>query len=819
MKTTRVFICAMAMFCATALSANEGAKRETFTFSYFKEMVELESDSNEIAILLDDHSPSSAVEEILDDKDDLSIRSEFQLGEKWLVVKPKNKVCQKSLRESVKAKLKSPYAKFSTPVFRNAKGERTWIAPRLMIGFENDATEAQIANVLSRIAAKRESKKVSRRPRYQVELSLKDGIDTLDLANSLIALDGVKYCHPDLGFIGQTAYIPADPLYPSAWHLNNIGQSGGLVGFDIGAKIAWDITRGTSSVKVAILDSGVETNHPDFSGKISDVKNFTNEGSTTDVSPRNIFENHGTAVAGCTTAGMNNAVGSTAIAPDVRLAIARIGMNYSSTGNFTSYTSWITNAIYWAQTIGASVTNFSNEMPIEASDIATAYNDTREGVNLSVQTNAYVATAPKGLVHFASSGNGFPSPIVFPARLASVNAVGSVNRFGQRASYSQVGAELDLVAPGEEIVSVDRVGLPGYGSVSGNQDFCFFGGTSAASPVAAGVAALIASRYPNWTAQQIENQIRRFTQRTGGDLTNLSWPNNTFGNGLVRADLALQGQSWQLFSVSNRSFSQSGSEVTVMGFFISGTQAKKVLLRGVGPELTQFGVSGVMSDPKIVVYDASGNTVASNDNWNSVSNSSETRATTESVGAFSLIEASNSASLVLTLNPGAYTMHIIPSTGAAGVALAEVYDADASFNSRFMALSTRGKVQTGSGILIGGLGIQGTGPRRVLLRGIGPALTGFGVPGALADPTLTLFRHNQDGTATAVTSNDDWSTNSNTSEIITISQLVGAFSLTAGSKDAVLLVLLEPGLYSAHVNGKNGSTGIGLVEAYAVDPQ
>jgi hypothetical protein len=225
-----------------------------------------------------------------------------------------------------------------------------------------------------------------------------------------------------------------------------------------------------------------------------------------------------------------------------------------------------------------------------------------------------------------------------------------------------------------------------------------------------------------------------------------------------------------------------------------------------------------MSNPTITVYQGS-SPLASNDDWNQ-DNASEIRAVTESVNAFPLQEGSASAALVLNLNPGAYTVVMAGANGSTGVVLAEVYDADSAYTSRFVSLSTRGFVSTGDGILIQGIIVQGTGPRRVLVRGIGPGLTQYGVSNVLANPQMTVMRWN---TATqaydTVAYNDNWSTNSNAADIAAVGSQVGAFPLPSGSQDAALLLMLEPGMYTVLISGVGNGTGNALAEVYAVDPE
>jgi hypothetical protein len=160
------------------------------------------------------------------------------------------------------------------------------------------------------------------------------------------------------------------------------------------------------------------------------------------------------------------------------------------------------------------------------------------------------------------------------------------------------------------------------------------------------------------------------------------------------------------------------------------------------------------------------------------------------------------------MNGGSYTAQV---TGASstGIALAEIYDTAPAAGARLVNVSARAQVGTGNSILIAGFSVSGNVPRQVLIRGIGPTLTAFGVGGVLANPRLDLYRG-----AVLLQSNDDWG---GTGALSNAFALVGAFGLNgATSRDAALLVTLPPGSYTAQVSGVGNSTGVGLVEVYEV---
>lgn len=258
------------------------------------------------------------------------------------------------------------------------------------------------------------------------------------------------------------------------------------------------------------------------------------------------------------------------------------------------------------------------------------------------------------------------------------------------------------------------------------------------------------------------------------------------------------------------------SRAFIAGFVVSGTSPKPMLIRAVGPGLTQFGVGGALTNPRLQIYSGD-RVIAENDDW---TDSAAMRTTCESVGAFQLAPGSRDAALIVTLAPGSYSAHVV-ANGGAGVALVEVYDAENSQPAtQLINLSTRGFVDTGDGVLVAGFVVTGDAPKRVLIRGVGPALGGFGVAGVLADSTLKVFRGD-----VLVAQNDDWgapqgvvggAAPSSAAEIAGAAAATGAFNLPDGGKDAAIVVTLMPGAYSAVVTGANNATGAGLVEVYEI---
>ena len=251
----------------------------------------------------------------------------------------------------------------------------------------------------------------------------------------------------------------------------------------------------------------------------------------------------------------------------------------------------------------------------------------------------------------------------------------------------------------------------------------------------------------------------------------------------------------QPLNIATRMSVQTGDNVLIAGFIVTGPSGstKKVLIRGMGPSLTQFGVAGTLPDPFLELHKPDG-TVVSNDNW-------QQGDTSQIPNGFAPSDPRESV-LVATLTPGNYSAVVKGAHGETGVGIAELYDLDSASTAKLANISTRGFINTGDDVMIGGFIIGGNEPAKILVRAIGPTLTDFGVQGALADPTLEL--HDANGSSI---SNDDWR---ETQE----SEIIATTIPPNKDREPAILAILAPGNYTAVVRGTNNTTGIGLVEAY-----
>jgi Putative Ig domain len=283
---------------------------------------------------------------------------------------------------------------------------------------------------------------------------------------------------------------------------------------------------------------------------------------------------------------------------------------------------------------------------------------------------------------------------------------------------------------------------------------------------------------------------------------------NSMGTTSAALVVKVSTPSARLINLSTRATSGTGSNELITGFVISGG-TKTVLVRGIGPSLALFDITGFLPDPELSLYN--GNTdIQTNSQWGGGVTLAGAFA---QVGAFALNDNSSDAALLSILPAGAYTAQIGSKTNSSGIALAEIYDADIASglsSSRLVNLSTRANVGAGSNILIAGFAISGTGTETVLIRGIGPTLaSAFGVQGALSNLKLTVV----DANGNTVASNSNWG---GTAALSNAFALVGAFPLASNSNDAALILTLAAGTYTAQISGANGTTGVALAEIYEV---
>ena len=252
----------------------------------------------------------------------------------------------------------------------------------------------------------------------------------------------------------------------------------------------------------------------------------------------------------------------------------------------------------------------------------------------------------------------------------------------------------------------------------------------------------------------------------------------------------------RLANISTRMQVLTGNDVLIGGFIIGGSAPKTVVVRARGPSLIPFGITNALLNPTMQLF--SGQTVlATNDDWGTAAN-----AAAISSSGFAPSSAQESA-ILTTLGPGAYTAVVSGVGGTTGVGIIEVFEVDKP-EIPLLNISTRGQVLTGNDVMIGGFVIQGDSPQTVTVRARGPSLIPFGITNALADPVLELFAGQ-----VILATNDDWQASADAAAIS-----ASGFA-PSDPKEAVIRITLPPGAYTAIVRGKNGGTGVGIIEAFA----
>ena len=272
---------------------------------------------------------------------------------------------------------------------------------------------------------------------------------------------------------------------------------------------------------------------------------------------------------------------------------------------------------------------------------------------------------------------------------------------------------------------------------------------------------------------------------------------------IVVTDVKAQATTTQIIQLSTRMRVQVGDQVGIGGFIITGTVPKQVIVRGIGPSLSQSGITDSLADPVLELHGPGSFATVTNDNW---------RDTQESqLQAAGLAPTNNLEPAVwATLPPGAYTAILRGKNSTAGTALVEIYDLTPAVDSKLGNLSTRAFIGSNQDIAIAGLMVSNGGlSDRIVVRGRGPSLAPL-VSNALANPAMEL----RNGNGTLLVANNDWQDNTVQAQQITAAGLAPANNL-----ESAVLAILPPGRYTALLFGDNNSTGNGIVEVYDLGAQ
>ncbi len=313
-----------------------------------------------------------------------------------------------------------------------------------------------------------------------------------------------------------------------------------------------------------------------------------------------------------------------------------------------------------------------------------------------------------------------------------------------------------------------------------------------------------------WTSQYWNSTVGSGSSGPGGSGsggTGGSGNGGTGGSGGSGGSGSGNQAAYHLVNLSVRAWPEDDQPL-IAGLVITGQSDATVLMRGVGPGLTQFGVEPVMSAPRVTLFDRTGSVLSTASSWTGNSAVTETAA---KVGAFPLEPDSDDSAVVRTLSPGAYTIHVDAGSGFNGVALSEIYFAGE--DGGLANFSARAPAGAGSAACIAGFVVGGDQPRRLLVRGVGPTLrTLFAVADAVPDPRLAIYN----AKGQLISSNDDWLVQSTASaaDVAEAAARVGAFPLAPEARDAAVVVELPPGPYTVHVVG--AEAGSVLAEIYEI---
>jgi subtilisin-like proprotein convertase family protein len=422
--------------------------------------------------------------------------------------------------------------------------------------------------------------------------------------------------------------------------------------------------------------------------------------------------------------------------------------------------------------------------------IATTTVQVLDSASGTVLTVPLVATVPAGaeLVMEVFTPNGQATGNFF--------FIGSNTAAETGPSYLSA-ADCGIATP----TDTAAIGFPDMNIVFNVNGFCTPGGTPTPTPTAT------VSPTTTPTATPTATPSTPTPTPTGTPAT--PTPSPTASASPTASPSASPSPASKAINLSTRMRVETGDRVGIGGFIITGNAPKRVIVRAIGPTLTQFDVPNVLADPVLELHGPSGFTTITNNNW---------RDTQEQEIQDTGIPPTNDleSAIVATLEPGSYTAIVRGNGNTTGVALVEVYDLDQAADAKLANLSTRAFVSTGDNVVIAGFllsgdpaidGLGGPSDDRVIVRGIGPSLAPAIFPASvvLADPTLEL----RDANGSLILSNNDWQDNA-----AQAAEIIAAGLAPANALESAIAATLPPGLYTALLAGRNSGIGIGLVEIY-----
>lgn len=290
------------------------------------------------------------------------------------------------------------------------------------------------------------------------------------------------------------------------------------------------------------------------------------------------------------------------------------------------------------------------------------------------------------------------------------------------------------------------------------------------------------------------------------DLANATAGEILGGGDMRKLHLESRG-TFNLVGIAGRGHADPGDESLILGY-VGGGERSSVILRGMGPALLKDGITDADPDPAISLYDGTGRLVGRNDDWAS-EGADEKAGYFRKIGLSVPAFGSKDACIVAAGTAGAYSFIVSSKSSRPGIGLGEIYEGTA--NSGYLrALALRGRSGSGDEVLIAGFVTSGSGGCWVLVRAVGPGMSKDGVTGTLADPVLSIY----DSRSSLIAENDNWSAGDNGLLVEAAARKLGMGQLDVGSRDAAVLVWLNPGAYTAVARDRNGGTGNALIEIY-----
>ncbi len=425
---------------------------------------------------------------------------------------------------------------FTRSAFRDPAGLDLVLTDEVLVCFADDVNDNQRRKIVGNYDCTISEDSDNT---WKIKVLDSDDDAPLAIANALCGEKGVAFAEPNALQAARflATPLPDDKFFTNQWHLRNTGQGGGKIGADVKAVDAWEITQGDPGVRIVVHDSGVDIDHVDLKANVGPGKDFDNN----DADASNDSGPHGTACAGVISASRNGK-GVVGIAPKCKIIPLR------AAGSHT-WDTW-KKTFEWAAKNGEVI---SCSWSISSNNTLSA----------AIKKAATKGRGGKGIPIFFATGNEFQTSISYPASLKETISLGASTNKDVRASYSNFGTGIDFVAPSSggtlRIETTDVMGKAGYNKTA-KGDYCKaadstgFGGTSSATPLAAGIGALMLSINPNLTAREVRTIMRDTCDKidkTNAKYNSQGW-SKEYGYGRVNAAEAVKAAKKAASTASGR---------------------------------------------------------------------------------------------------------------------------------------------------------------------------------------------------------------------------------------------------------------------------